>query len=249
MVQIYSYERSDEIANAVANYILDIQDHVLKTNTVFRIAVSGGSLGKVLKKGLIDNQENRSKIAWDKWHVYFSDERLVKLNHEDSNYALFNEMILKPLQKFKMPLPRVVTIKEDLLDEGRINDAMIASEYEHHLPSVLDLVLLGCGPDGHTCSLFPNHKLLREASKRIAAISDSPKPPSRRITFTFPVLENSSNIAFVAEGEGKAPVLRQIFGEEKTNLPCEIVNKLSTRVSWFVDNHALSGVSVSASKY
>ncbi|ODQ80556.1 hypothetical protein BABINDRAFT_160821 [Babjeviella inositovora NRRL Y-12698] len=254
---VYSYAESQDVADSLAKYILDIQTRALAIAPTFKIAISGGSLGKVLKKGLIDNEAMARQIQWAKWEVSFSDERLVALDHEDSNYGLFNEMVLSALKAKSITAPKVYTIDESLLkgENGQVSegteaaDSQIAEQYALQLPASFDLVLLGCGPDGHTCSLFPGHALLNERSVKIANISDSPKPPPRRITFTFPVLEAAKNIAFVAEGAGKAGILGEIFGAKDSGLPSEQVNKIQVPVSWFVGDSAVAGVPVLTSKY
>lgn len=256
MAQVYSSATSPEVAQKVASYILKHQDEAIAATGSFKIAISGGSMGKVLKAGLIDNAAAAPHVKWDKWTVFFSDERLVPLDHAESNYGLFNLLVLAHLTG---PKPQVVTIDESLLSgsEGQLEgadeskDNAIAEAYAKALPAdlKLDLVLLGCGPDGHTCSLFPDHPMLKEQTKSIGLVRDSPKPPPRRITFTYPVLAKAGAIAFIAEGENKTPVLDDIFNNEASKLPCKYVNDLPVSVSWFVNDAALKGITVPVSKY
>lgn len=118
----------------------------------------------------------------------------------------------------------------------------VASDYEKtvresfQMPSGIpsfDLLLLGVGPDGHTCSLFPGHKLLDEKTLLIAPISDSPKPPSGRITMTFPLINNARHSIFAVPGSGKADIIKSIF-LDKENLPAAKVTALE-KVHWLLD--------------
>lgn len=74
-----------------------------------------------------------------------------------------------------------------------------------------DLLLLGMGPDGHTCSLFPGHKLLGEDIRWVAPIIDSPKPPPERITLTYPIINNATCCIFAVSGESKKNMVKVII--------------------------------------
>lgn len=119
-----------------------LSQKVLAENQSFNVAISGGSLPKLLAAGLPDTTD------FSKWNVYLADERIVPLDDKDSNYR---EVISK------FPGMSVVPINPELSPEDCAND------YESKVQAmggVFDLVLLGLGPDGHTCSLFPGHPLV-----------------------------------------------------------------------------------------
>ena len=129
--KVYSHAKHDDVANAVGKHILKIQDESLKSSSTFKIALSGGSLGKVLKQCLIDNSTIAPNVQWDKWEVYFSDERLVPLDHPDSNYGLFNEMVLSNLPA-STTKPKVKTIDESLLTgkDGQVESSSLLKDQE-----------------------------------------------------------------------------------------------------------------------
>ena len=73
-----------------------------------------------------------------------------------------------------------------------------------------DLVLLGMGPDGHTASLFPQSKGLRE-KQRLVIANWVEKFSTDRITFTAPLLNAARVVEFLVAGADKAPALREVL--------------------------------------
>lgn len=246
---LYSFPGVDALAPALRSYVIQSQNAGLARHDSFKVAVSGGSLPKTLAAALLSPPTGPSDVVdFSKWEIFFADERAVPLDHADSNYALLKSELLDKLPADQQPTVRPIDVAH-LDDVQELADAYeqtlvgsFASRDSVRLP-IFDLLLLGCGPDGHTCSLFPGHELLRETTAWVAPISDSPKPPPKRITLTLPVVTHAVRVAFVATGGGKKEIMKQIFDAEE-GLPCTLVNDgAGDRCSWFVDDAAVEGVS------
>jgi 6-phosphogluconolactonase len=129
--------------------------------------------------------------------------------------------------------------------EGEAGDlaaaaAAYADELEQLLgsPPRLDLALLGVGPDGHVCSLFPGHPLLREDRRWAAALDDAPKPPPGRLTLTLPTLAAARLVVVVALGAAKAPAVREALERPGSPLPLSLVAARARRVLFLLDGTA-----------
>ncbi|NWQ72534.1 6PGL phosphogluconolactonase, partial [Neopipo cinnamomea] len=115
---------------------------------------------------------------------------------------------------------------------------------------VFDLLVLGVGPDGHTCSLFPGHPLLQEGAAIVGALEDSPKPPRARVTLTLRALNAARHVLFVATGASKAPVLKRILeGAEDPALPAALVRPRSGRPRWLLDEAAAAQLGIPVEKH
>lgn len=250
MPNLFAFANVDALAMTLRTYIIQCQNAGIQRHDCFKVAVSGGSLPKTLAQALLAKPTSgEDTVKFDKWEIFFADERAVPLDHEDSNYCVLKAELLDKIPA-EMGKPVVHPI-----DVAHLDDIQeLADQYEQVLVKsfasrdsvklpIFDLLLLGCGPDGHTCSLFPGHPLLRETDAWVAPIEDSPKPPPRRITLSLPVVTHGVKIAFVATGGGKKEIMKQIF-EGGNGLPCALVNESAgERCSWFTDTAAVEGVS------
>ncbi|KAL6049274.1 6-phosphogluconolactonase [Balamuthia mandrillaris] len=235
-------EDGNALARALAEYVAEVSRKAVESNGKFTVALSGGSLPKLLAQDLIQ-EPFLSAVEWTKWHVFFADERYVTLDDPESNYrlckeALFDHVPLPPSQIYtldhSLPLPQAAQAYQDTLQK------VISSSSTSTFPS-FDLILLGMGPDGHTASLFPSHPLLQESALAVGFVEDSPKPPPQRITFTLPLLRQARRVAFVATGSAKQePLARILEGRERTEeVPASLVGGAQQEdLRWFVDKEA-----------
>ncbi|KAF5795476.1 putative 6-phosphogluconolactonase [Helianthus annuus] len=244
--QVQVFDSEEALSVSLAKYTADLSQKFTQQKASFTVVVSGGSLIKSLRK-LVESPYVDS-IDWSKWHMFWVDERVVPKDHPDSNYLLAYDCFLS-----KVPIPpgNVHAINDALSAEAAADD------YETHIKHLVhngiistsettgipkfDLMLLGMGPDGHVASLFPGHPLLAEKSKWITFIKESPKPPPERITFTFPVINSSANVALVVAGAGKAHPVHVALGngQEPEPLPVQMVAP-EGQLTWFLDKDAAS---------
>ncbi|EEF50731.1 6-phosphogluconolactonase, putative [Ricinus communis] len=242
------HECLDELGTDLADYIAELSEASVKERGVFAIALSGGSLIGLMGK-LCEAPYNKT-VDWAKWYIFWADERVVAKNHTDSNYKLAKEGILS-----KVPI--VPSHVHSINDSVSAEEA--ANEYEFVIRQLVktrtinvsdisdcpkfDLILLGVGPDGHVASLFPNHSVLDANDEWVTYITDSPKPPPERITFTLPVINSASNVAVIVAGESKAEAVHLAIddvGPDCPTLPARMVHPTKGKLVWFLDKPAAS---------
>ncbi len=132
----------------------------------------------------------------------------------------------------RCPRPRTPT-------DAAAGAAAYAEEVRAHGAGEFDVLMLGIGPDGHCASLFPGHPALDVDDRVATSVLDSPKPPPERITLTFPALNRSRAVWFLASGAGKAAAVAAALAEDGSiqATPARGVRGRE-ETTWFLDHPA-----------
>lgn len=238
--RVISFPSAAELGPVLAQLVTSRAEKAISSHGRFTLGLSGGSLVSMLSKELLALPE----LDCSKWVFGFCDERLVSFDNPESTYGLYKNQLFS---KVNIPDSGILAIDPSL----PVNEC--AEDYSRKLKEtfpgedfpVFDLLLLGMGPDGHTCSLFPDHPLLEETKKIVAPISDSPKPPPQRVTMTLPVVNSARCVAFVSTGGSKATVLKEVLeGREGPAFPAARVVPTSGELFWLVDDPAAASLTI-----
>ena len=245
---VYVFESKEDISSYLVDIISPISKYAITHHDKFTVAVSGGSLPAILGAGL----KNAKDVQFDKWHVYYADERFVSLSDSESNHSackkeIYDQVPIKPEHIYTID-PNAGSVEQAAQKYQSVLEKTFGYSITSQAVPVFDLILLGMGPDGHTCSLFPNHKTLTETANWVTFVKDSPKPPPERITLTFPILNRANNILFVVTGQGKSEVLRKVLedkegleqGSQKYDIPSKLVTPGTGSLLWALDKEAAS---------
>ena len=221
----------DELARVFTARVSDAAHRARTDGRALSLVVPGGSIAQAFFPVLA-----AAAIDWTMVDIFWSDERAVGPDHEDSNFRVANALLLSHVghaRAHRMPA-----------DDPDLDAA--ARTYERELVRVLgdpprfDVVLLGVGPDGHVCSLFPGHPALEEASRLVVAVTDSPKPPPRRLTLTLPALDGAE-IFIAAFGAEKRDAIREALNTPASPLPVARAARSGAPTIFLLDAHSSQG--------
>ena len=213
-----------EVARAAARLFVDLAWQAIARAGQFNVALSGGNTPRDLYRRLATD-EFRAQVDWHRVQIFWSDERSVPPEDPQSNYGMARRELL-----LRVPIPQVNVHRMEA-EEPVIGRAAHAYEgtLRRYLPldvrgfPVFDLILLGVGPDGHTASLFPGSRLLRETSRWVSTPMVS-KVGMRRMSLTMPVLEAARRVLFLVAGVDKAAILHEVLCVPRPHpLPAQMV--------------------------
>jgi len=203
----------------------------------YTVALSGGTTPKKLFEYIA--LHGQKAVDWSRILFFWSDERCVSPDSDESNYRMARLCLL---DKLDIPEDHIFRI------HGEANPAEEAQRYSRilseNIPSVnglpcFDLILLGLGEDGHTASIFPGNPQLFQ-SERLCEAVKHPQSGQQRITITGPVINNAVDVAFLVTGLGKAEIVSNVLNTVKNDFPASLVSPVHGRLTWLLDEDAAS---------
>jgi 6-phosphogluconolactonase len=237
LTEVETFENADALAQKVAEWLCAL---ARASGRDFSICLSGGSTPRRLYE-LLATPTVASRFPWRRAHWFWGDERFVPHDNPDSNYRMAQEAFLSRVAVSGDNIHAIPT--EGLLPE------QAAAAYETTLKRfygaemlapdrpLFDVTLLGIGDNGHTASLFPGQPALQERRRwAVATVGVKSEP---RITLTYPALDSSRDVAFLATGEGKRDVVARARAGDPT-IPAAMVRPVG-RLHWFLDRAASPG--------
>ncbi len=169
--------------------ILSAANEAINDRGCFRLVVAGGRTPERTYNLLA-----AATSEWERWELYFGDERCLPADHPQRNSVLVERTLGS-----RLPIPH----HQIHPMEAELGPGKAAARYREIVADAIpfDLVLLGMGEDGHTASLFPDHP--SPDGQLVCAVHDAPKPPPERVSLTPKALVNSRNILFLITGDTK----------------------------------------------
>lgn len=237
---IARYPDADTLVAAAGDRLVAAITEAIAARGVAHIVLTGGGTGVKLLKRV---GERGAAIDWSKVHLYWGDDRYVPADDPDRNDLQAREALLDHVN---IPAANVHAMPAS---DGEYGDAIddAAAAYERDLAAAaedgsptptFDVHLLGMGGEGHVNSLFPDTPAVREETRFVVGVVESPKPPPRRITLTLPAVQRAREVWLVVAGAEKAgAVAAAVGGASPVDIPAAgAVGRTAT--VWLLDEAA-----------
>ena len=197
------FATESEVFQFTAKFLTEIIETTVDAHEDCNVIVAGGrSITKSLECLL------PLSIDWQRVNWFLADERCVASDDPQRNDLQIRQVLQKTLGNAygNVNSSRTDTNLEEAVKEYATRIEQI---------NMFDLCLLGMGDDGHIASLLPGHWVLNSTDS-CCLVSDSPNPPSQRITLSMSALRNTKNRIVVTAGATKKQAVREFRNDPQT---------------------------------
>ncbi len=234
------------VAGASAGEIIRVLTTAVESRGVAHWATTGGSAAPGIY-GALRVPPLRNAVDWSRVHTWWGDDRFVPPDDPMSNVRLLEEILLGD-GGLEIPRDRLhpVPVTEALArGEGpawaaaRYAEALAAQVPEKPAGTpVLDLVIVGVGPDGHILSVFPGSDAWDDPAACVAIPAPTHIGPHvERITMHPRLVGAAREVLVIAAGGSKAGALGRAWkGDDVRELPVRAA-RLAT-ATWILDEAA-----------
>ena len=248
--EILVSDDEDGLARDAAARLLGALADAQAARGVASVVLTGGGVG-IATLAAVAASSDRDRVDWSAVEVFWGDERFVPAGDDERNDRQARDALLDALGSGDRPLDpgRVHPMAPSNGEQGDDPDAA-AAVYAQELAEAaarlghdegvpaFDVLLAGCGPEGHTLSVFPDSPAVHAGGSGVVAVRDCPKPPPTRISLTLAAARRARQVWLIAAGSGKAEVLaRAAAGASEVDVP--LAGLAGTeRTVWMLDDAA-----------
>jgi 6-phosphogluconolactonase len=214
MEVIYKQDQ-EALNNLAANILCKKTEEILKDKENAVWALPGGrSVG-----GIFNVLSGREDFDWSRVQFFMTDERLVPIEDDNSNFKLVLKKLLYPLLK-KRKISNKNIHPFILRPESKDAGLDIYKEKLTSLQDFYDIALVSSGEDGHIAGLFPGHRTIKDNSDFYIKTDDAPKPPPERISSSRKLLARSGIMLLLFYGPDKKQAYNKCMKVEQSIEKC-----------------------------
>lgn len=237
---VETFADSDALVAAAGERLIGVIEAAVAARGWAQIVLTGGGNGNRLMSYL---RTHSGRVDWANVHVFWGDERYVtedddERNEKQARDALLDHIDIPARNVHAMPASDG-EFGSDLAAAALSYEQLLAANAEPGYPAPnFDVHLLGVGPEGHINSLFPGTPAVRENTRLVVGVEDSPKPPPQRITLTLTAIQRSREVWLLVSGAEKAEaVAAAVGGADPVAVPAAGAVGRDDTV-WFLDTQA-----------
>lgn len=208
-----SFASLDELSEAVTKMALAKILQGISTRGIFHLALTGGGVGGVVTRELVSRWNDHPE-QYAGLHLWWGDERFLPAGNEERNATVL-------LESLNENSP--IHVHQVLSSDSGLSLSDAVKRYAIDITGInMDLTLLGVGADGHVASIFQGQSAA-QPSDDIFEVSNAPKNPPVRVSFSMGKINASDAVWLMAAGAGKRGVVAQILAHD-LSIPATLVH-------------------------